>query len=135
VTTGRSRRRRQRAETSVCLECGAKCCRYAAVEIDAPTCKRDYDNIRWFLLHRNVFVYRSHDGSWHLEFATPCEWLTAEHKCRHYERRPRICRDHGTESEECVAISPHPPHDLLFTSVDEFESYLDSRGKDWKWKR
>ena len=44
-----------------CHNCPAMCCRYVASEIDAPTSKREYDNIRWYLMHRDVYVFIGHD--------------------------------------------------------------------------
>ena len=58
-------------KTISCMECGAECCRYIATEIDEPTCKRDYDNVRWYLLHKDVYVFVDHDDCWYVEFETP----------------------------------------------------------------
>jgi Fe-S-cluster containining protein len=107
------------------------------MEIDEPTCKRDYDNIRWYLLHRGVHVFRDHDGAWYLEFESPCEALSDETQlCTKYEHRPKICREHGEEAAaECEFHSDDEPHDLRFSDVHEYEAYLDGQGIDWRWKR
>src|SRR5258706_66956 len=63
------------------------CCRYVSIEIDRPTTKRDFDNIRWYLLHKNISVMIDYEGDWLIQFDTPCEWLI-EGRCGHYELRP-----------------------------------------------
>jgi hypothetical protein len=59
-----------------CYGCAA-CCRYVAVEFDPPTVPRDYDQIHWYLTHRDVSVYIDWEGDWYVEFKTLCEHLTA----------------------------------------------------------
>ncbi|MBN1557252.1 MAG: YkgJ family cysteine cluster protein [Lentisphaerae bacterium] len=118
-----------------CAACGQACCRYVATEIDRPTCKRDYDNIRWYLRHANVFVFRDHDGKWYLEFETRCEALGEDGFCTAYETRPKICREHGHAAEGCEFHSGHPPHDVRFETAEAFERWLDARGVDWRWAR
>ena len=41
----------------LCEHCAAACCRYLALPIDKPTTKRDYDDIRWYLMHEGVSVF------------------------------------------------------------------------------
>jgi hypothetical protein len=118
----------------ICEGCRAECCRYVALEIDKPTCKRDYDNIRWYLLHENVSVFVDNEGSWNIEFVTPCEKLGADGYCEYYLSRPRICREHGVE-RTCEFHSDTEPHRLRFENEKEFIAYLESRGVDWQWKK
>jgi Fe-S-cluster containining protein len=118
--------------TSTCLECGAKCCRYIATEIDTPTSKRDFDNVRWFLLHRGVHVFRDHDDAWYLEFDAECEALGADGLCHKYDARPRICRKHGHDDGHCEHMSDEDPHAVRFSCVDEFEAWMDDNGIKWR---
>ena len=118
-----------------CDRCDAMCCRYVATEIDRPTCKRDYDNIRWYLLHRNVYVFIDHDGGWFIEFETPCECLDADGRCARYTERPRICREHGDGAVDCELHGETAPHVERFGSAEGFEAWLDERGIDWRWRR
>lgn len=117
-----------------CVECGAKCCRYVATQIDTPTCKRDYDNIRWYLLHKDVYVFKDHEGDWFIEFAAECKRLGTDSLCADYGHRPRVCRHHG-EAGDCEFADGGNPYALRFSSCEQFEAYLDERGIDWKWKR
>ncbi|MEM0926387.1 MAG: YkgJ family cysteine cluster protein, partial [Planctomycetota bacterium] len=53
------------AGESLCDHCTAKCCRYFALPIDAPSTRKDYDYIRWYLLHDRATVFVE-DESWYL---------------------------------------------------------------------
>ena len=130
----KEKKRKERAVS--CGDCGALCCRYVATQIDDPTCKTDYDNIRWYLLHDNVYVFKDHDGDWYLEFETPCAQLDADGRCTNYANRPRICRRHGEEDHiACEFHSDEDPYEVRFSSAAEFEDYLDAQGVRWRWKK
>jgi len=116
-----------------CEECGGSCCKYVAVEIDKPTNKTDYDNIRWYLLHKNVGVFIDHDKNWFIEFRTSCEKQTEDGRCGIYENRPKICREHGNYEGECEFYDN--PYMEYFSTEDEFLSYLVEKNKDWKFKK
>jgi Fe-S-cluster containining protein len=117
-----------------CEECGAKCCKYLAMEIDKPVDKEDYDKIRWYLLHKNVHVFIDHEEDWCVEFESECGELGENDMCQSYERRPRVCRAHG-HGEDCEFHGDgEDPHIVKFSTVKEFEEYLDARGKKWRYR-
>jgi len=116
-----------------CSTCEAQCCRYVAVEIDTPTCKRDYDQIRWYLLHNGMSVFTDHEGDWFVEFDSHCEKLGPDHRCTAYSTRPRVCADYGEPPDICEKQGD--PYCLRFVSCAEYEQYLESKGIDWRWKR
>lgn len=120
---------------SDCIACGAKCCRHVATEIDKPTCKHDYDNIRWYLMHENVNVFVDNDGKWTLEFLARCQNLLDNNTCIKYTDRPTICRDYPDSGDTCEFGGDDTPYKLFFTTVKEYEQYLDNRGIDWRWKK
>lgn len=106
-----------------CHDCPAKCCRYIALQIDAPTTPEDYDQIRWYLLHQDVVVWVD-DGDWHLEFRARCKVLQPDNTCGAYDTRPGICREYGSpENGPCEYYSEGNDFELLFDSAEEFESY------------
>jgi hypothetical protein len=107
-----------------CQACGARCCRHIALEIDKPTCKQDYDNVRWYLLHEGITVFVDHDGDWHVEFPSPCSFLGPDDRCRRYTERPRVCRDYPARDTLCE-----------YETADQFVRYLEGRGIDWKFKK
>jgi Fe-S-cluster containining protein len=86
-----------------CEDCGGKCCRYVAVELDDPTSKSDFEDMVYYLLHESVkiavVVEDDEASTWYLEFRGVCRYLDDEGRCTIYEQRPRVCRDHAVE--EC----------------------------------
>ena len=121
-------------EGSICVACGARCCRYMAVEIDRPACKQEYDHIRWHLLHKGVNVFVDNDNDWCLEFETTCLELGDDQRCGNYDNRPMICREHGDDESDksCEFVGGESPHKLHFSTAKEFEDFLDSRGIEWR---
>ncbi len=102
----------------------SKCCEYVCLEIDAPEDKADYDDIRWYLLHKNVRVFIDHDDSWNLEFLTPCEKLDKDGNCSEYDIRPEICRKHSFE--DCEKYGEDEPYKILFEHIEEFNKWVDN---------
>lgn len=96
-------RRQRRADVPkgdcLCDHCEAKCCRYFALPIDAPESRRDYDFIRWYLLHDRASVFIE-DGTWYLLVHTTCKHLQEDNRCGIYETRPQICREYSTDNCE-----------------------------------
>jgi len=111
------------------------CCRYVATEIDEPASKKDYGNIRWYLMHRDVHVFIDHEDEWYLEFETPCENLGSDNRCTIYEDRPHICREHGDTEIDCEFHASADPHTVRFSTATEFEDWLDAQGIKWRRKR
>ena len=83
----------------LCTYCTAKCCRYYALPIDTPTTWKEFDFVRWFLLHRGATVFTD-EGTWYLLVHSECQHLRPDNLCGIYETRPRICRDYTTANCE-----------------------------------
>jgi len=111
----------------LCGKCPALCCRYVAIEIQAPSAKEEFDHIRWYLLHRDVQVFIDHEGGWFVEFVTPCEELDADNRCSVYDRRPEICRSHGNPPEVCEMQGT--PYVELFHTPEEFDDFLRKKNQ------
>jgi len=104
-----------------CATCGAKCCRYVVVEIDKPRARIDREEIRWFLAHEDVLVYiDGDDGTWNVQFNTPCRYLDADNRCTIYRRRFQICKEHDPETCE---DSDGEQTDTVFTTTEEFDRW------------
>ena len=103
-----------------CAGCSL-CCRYIAMEIDRPEEKKDVEQIRWFLLHKNVWIFIDHDSSWNIQFNTPCEKLDG-HLCSIYETRPQICRDYSVDS--CEKYGDGDSFKVLWKHEEEFTEWL-----------
>jgi len=99
-----------------------KCCEYICIEIDKPENKEDYDEIKWYLLHRDVWVFIDNDNSWNIQFNTKCMKLQ-DGKCGYYEQRPHICRAHS--ADECEKYGEGDSFKVLFKSLEEFEKWVE----------
>jgi hypothetical protein len=83
-----------------CFYCQAGCCSDVVIEIDADDFE-DFDNMRWYLYHNDVFVYLEIDEDnddeeeWHVGFRTRCGQVQPDNSCGVYAKRPQICRDHS----------------------------------------
>lgn len=109
------------------------CCNYIAVQIDKPTAKKDFDNIIWFLLHKNVYVYIDFENDWYLEFITPCEALDDKTKlCADYENRPQVCRNYS--QKDCTHYNNEPAEKKYFKTVGEFKKYLKGKKINYSFK-
>ena len=84
---------------SLCEFCTAKCCQYFAMPIETPESAKDYDFIRWYLLHDRASVFKE-DEDWYLLVHTTCKHLQPDNRCGIYETRPQICRDYTTDNCE-----------------------------------
>ncbi len=86
-------------DANLCEFCTAKCCRYFALPIDTPEKFKDYEYIRWYLLHDRASVFVD-EGDWYILVHTVCKHLQADNRCGIYETRPQICRDYTTKKCE-----------------------------------
>jgi hypothetical protein len=107
-----------------CAGCG-ECCRYVATQIDRPTTNTDYDQIFWYLTHKDVSVYIDWEGDFYLEFRTLCEHLTPANTCAIYRERPEICSDFSFE--ECEKGTGEPAHKARFEKPAEFLAWFEQR--------
>ena len=64
----------------LCNHCSAKCCKYFALPIDTPTEQKDFDYIRWYLLHDAATVFIEGE-SWYLLVHTQCKHLQPDNRC------------------------------------------------------
>jgi len=81
---------------NLCEHCWAKCCHYFALPIETPTESRDYDYMRWYLLHERATVFVD-EGDWYLMVHTVCKHLQPDKRCGIYDIRPQICRDYSDD--------------------------------------
>ena len=83
----------------LCNYCTAKCCKYFALPIDTPKSTKDFDFIRWYLLHERATVFVD-EGTWYILVHTQCRHLREDNLCGIYHTRPQICRDYSTDNCE-----------------------------------
>ena len=87
-----------------------------------PEDRKDFDDIRWYLLHDGVSVFLE-DGDWYIQIDNRCKALTAEGLCSVYEGRPRICR--GYKDGDCEFAEPDGEHEVLLRTPEECTAYAD----------
>ena len=106
----------------LCQYCSAKCCRYFALPIDTPTKFKDFEYLRWYMLHDRATVFVE-EGDWYLLVHTKCKHLGDDELCTRYETRPQICRDYGTEKCE---YEDDWVYDHYFETPEQVEEYIEA---------
>ena len=106
----------------LCDHCTAKCCRYFALPIETPTTRRDFDFIRWYLLHDRASVFAENDD-WFLLVHTTCQHLQSYNRCGIYDSRPEICREYTTD--ECE-YDDRWTYDKYFETPEQISEYVDA---------
>ncbi len=103
----------------LCMYCPGKCCRYFALPIDTPETRREFDSVRWFLLHERATVFVD-DGAWYLLVHTKCKHLREDNRCGIYENRPAICREYTTAKCEYEDLWVYDQYFELPEQVEEY---------------
>ena len=116
------------SRTCLCDQCAGLCCRYFVLEIDKPETRRQFDDVRWYLVHEGTFVFIE-KRKWYLGVYARCKHLQQDNRCGIYEKRPRICREYSTES--CDYHGGEYDWEVLFSSAEQLEQYAD----EWLAKR
>ena len=105
-----------------CEKCRGLCCRYFALPIETPEDKDDFDDIRWYLCHKDVTVFVE-DGDWYINIKNKCKHLSdKDNRCKIYNKRPNICR--GYKHDDCDFVEGEYNYELHFTSDKQMEEYI-----------
>ncbi len=118
----KTRREDLKPGESLCDYCTAKCCHYFAMPIDTPEDRRDFDFIRWFLLHDRATIFTD-DEDWYLLVHTTCKHLQPDFRCGIYETRPQICRDYSTDNCE---YDEDATYDRYFETPEQIHEYAEA---------
>lgn len=110
------------AGASLCDYCTAKCCKYFALPIETPTEQKDFDYMRWFLLHDRASVFVE-DDTWYLLVHTTCKHLQSNNLCGIYHTRPQICRDYSTDNCE---YEDSWTYEKYFESPEQVVEYVEA---------
>ena len=117
------RRRADFAATdNLCEHCTAKCCHYFALAIEEPVSRRDFDFMRWYLLHDRATVFVD-DDNWYLLVHTTCKHLQPDYRCGIYQSRPQICREYTTDDCE---FEDDWCYEKYFESPEQIDEYADA---------
>jgi uncharacterized protein len=122
LTKPQVRREDLKAGEVLCDHCTAKCCRYFALPMEKPTQRKDYDYLRWFLLHGQASAF-TEDGTWYLLVHTPCKHLQPDNRCGIYYTRPEICREYTTDACE---YDDGYVYDQYFETAEQVAEYTEA---------
>lgn len=109
----------------LCEHCTAVCCRYIALPIEKPETPRDFDDVRWYLMHEGISVFVE-DGQWYMLIQSRCQHLRPDHRCGIYETRPRICRSYTTDN--CDYHSGDYGWEAHFATPEHLDAYMREHG-------
>ena len=105
-----------------CEKCTGMCCRYFALPIETPENKDDFDDIRWYLCHKDVTVFVE-DGEWYINIKNKCKHLSDhDNRCKIYTKRPNICR--GYKHDDCDYVEGEYNYELHFTNDKQMDEYI-----------
>jgi Fe-S-cluster containining protein len=110
----------------LCDHCTAKCCRYFSLAIDRPKTAKDFDYLRWYLLHQYASLF-TEENDWFLLVHTVCKHLQPDNRCGIYHTRPQICQDYKTD--ECEFDDDYT-FDRYFELPEQIEEYSNARFND-----
>jgi uncharacterized protein len=122
MTTERMSREKLPKGDCLCNYCPAKCCRYFALPIDKPDTTKDYDYVRWFMLHESASIFVE-DGTWYLLIHTVCKHLQPDNRCGIYLTRPEICREYSTDNCEYDEDSTYHQY---FETSEQISEYIEA---------
>lgn len=106
----------------LCAYCTGKCCRYYSLAIDTPTEWKDFDHMRWYVMHGRTSIFVDGD-EWYLCVNGDCQYLLPDNRCGNYENRPQICRDYTfTECE----FDGKGVYDKFFESPEQLWEYAEA---------
>ncbi len=123
------------AGENLCAYCTAKCCRYYALPMDTPETWKEFDFLRWFLLHDGATVFTD-EGTWYLLQHSKCRHLGEDQLCGIYHHRPQICRKYSTTNCEYEDSWVYEQYWELPEQVQEYaEALLGPRVRDRRSER
>lgn len=114
----------QRPMNENCEKCGARCCRYFCFEIEKPDTFEQFENVRWYLMHKNVSIHIDTEGDWYIRVDNRCNHLVQTPqgpRCDDYANRPNVCRRFSPE--ECDFTQGEYEVEELFNKPEELAAY------------
>ncbi len=113
---------KKKAKKLLCDKCAGLCCRYFALPIETPEDKEDYDDVMWYLCHKDVTVFVE-EGDWYINLNNKCKHLLEkDYRCKIYNKRPRICK--GYSIRDCDFTEGEYDYELHFISAKQMEEYI-----------
>jgi Fe-S-cluster containining protein len=122
--TQKTKKKKSKKKTSVCLKCPAHCCRDLVIVISKPRTRAEIEELKWHV-HFDTVRVAVRNNRWHLVVKGKCIYLNRNNLCTIYERRPKKCRDHMPP--DCEKYGKW--YDLFLSTPDELEDYLKNDKK------
>jgi len=101
---------------------------YLTVQVERPRRAVDFEEMLWHVAHQDV-EYFVQNRNWYLMIHNPCRFHDGNSRCRIYETRPKICRDHSTDNCEFETGCDFEVH---ITSYEEMLAYAAKRFPSYK---
>ncbi len=108
-----------------CIQCQGKCCSYFCLQIDTPTDYDEFEDVRWYLCHRDVNVHVDDEGDWYMQIVNRCQFLDENYACTIYDNRPLLCRKYTDDT--CDDTEHGYGYRYEFHTPDELEAYMIER--------
>lgn len=105
-----------------CFECNQECCKSVIIEMDKPETREDWEDIKWQVAHKNVQVILDNEDAWCIEFLTECDEMDENGRCKIYDKRPDMCRNHS--SQRCAVNGEGSYYEVILKSIKDVEDYL-----------
>ena len=90
--------------------------------METPENRKDFDFIRWYLLHDRASAFVD-DDNWYLLVHTTCKHLRDDNRCGIYETRPQICREYTTDDCE---FEDDWCYEMYFETPEQIDEYADA---------
>ena len=103
-----------------CEGCPALCCHDLVMPINKPRTRSEIEELKWKLQYDTVSAFISNQR-WNLQIKGRCIYLTDDHLCSIYERRPERCRKH--KPSECERHGSY--FDVRINTPEELQAHLD----------
>lgn len=113
-------------ESEQCEQCKpAKCCMYLTIQVEKPRTLYDFEGMLWRIAHQDI-EYFVQEKKWYMMVHNPCRFHDGNSRCRIYESRPKVCRNHSTE--KCEFDTPCD-FELHIRSYEEMLRYASKKFK------
>ena len=122
VPKRKPKREELKPDEILCDHCTAKCCRYFALPIETPTSAKEFEYLRWYIMHGRATVF-TEEEDWYLLVHNECEHLQPDHRCGIYHTRPQICRDYSTKDCE---YEDEWTYDRYFEVAEQVHEYSEA---------
>lgn len=103
-----------------CERCPALCCKDLSIRILRPRTKQEIEDLKWQLRFDTVRIY-IRGRRWYQLIKGRCMYLDENDRCKIYDERPDMCRNHNPPDCEFFGTF----YDVMLESPADLEAYLN----------